>query len=255
MSQRFALLERRWLEAREVGLLGPAPVEDHIEHSLAFAEALDDVSDGSTAPHRIVDLGSGAGVPGLVLATLKPETRVMLLDGSARRAEWLRLTVMALDLPNVEVVCARAEETGRQPAHRGHAHAVVARAFGPPGVTAECAAPLLRVGGLLLVSELPAEPRGGSDVMPEEDGKQMASTDRWVPEGLRELGLGRAQVVVRRGRRFVAMVQESSCPERYPRRVGIPQKRPLFPLAPAAPAAPPSRRTGTPPSGGAGRTS
>jgi 16S rRNA (guanine527-N7)-methyltransferase len=91
---------------------------------------------------------------------------------------------------------------------------VVVRSFGPPAVTAECGAPFLRVGGLLVVSEPPAE-----------EGK--ALEERWPADGLAPLGLEPAE---RWTEPFTyhASRQVTPCPDRYPRRVGIPTKRPLF---------------------------
>lgn len=89
---------------------------------------------------------------------------------------------------------------------------MVARGFGPPAVTAECAAPLLAEGGRLTVSEPPEPP---------------PDRPRWPPEGLAELGLalGPEWHVPFHYRSFV---QVERCPDRYPRRVGVPAKRPLF---------------------------
>ncbi len=109
------------------------------------------------------------------------------------------------------VVEDRAERVGRDPARRGMADLVVARSFGPPAVVAECAAPLLRPGGVLLVSEPPGEVDG----------------DRWPGAPLGELGLGTSRGI-RDGYGYRAMVQVRPCPDRYPRRVGVPAKRPLF---------------------------
>jgi 16S rRNA (guanine527-N7)-methyltransferase len=92
---------------------------------------------------------------------------------------------------------------------RGTVDGLVARSFGPPATTAECAAPLLAVGGLLVVSD------------PPDAG------DRWPVEGLALLGL----VPVRRaetGPALQVLRQDVPCPDRYPRRIGIPAKRPLF---------------------------
>jgi 16S rRNA (guanine527-N7)-methyltransferase len=162
-------------------------------------------------PERAVDLGTGAGVPGLVLALLWPQSRWALLDANRRRTTFLGEALAALNLSaRVEIVVARAEEAGRQPRWRGTADLVVARGFGPPAVVAECAAPLLRVGGTLIV----AEPPGGAP-------------DRWPASGLQLLGLvddGQATIPVALQR----LRQAAPCPDRYPRRVGIPLKRPLF---------------------------
>lgn len=192
-------------EARRRGFLGPGPVDAHIAHAMAFVGVLE------PAPARVVDLGSGAGVPGLVLAVVWPQTAVVLVDSSHRRAVFLREALGRVGLPMSRVVEARAEDMGRDPAWRGWAAAVTARSFGAPGVTAECAAPLLQAGGTLVVSEPP-------DARPE----------RWPGRGLACLGL-QAQAVRQIGLAHVAVFrQDAPCPDRYPRRPGIPAKRPLF---------------------------
>ena len=184
--------------------MGPGPVGPHIERSLAFASVLE------SAPSRALDLGSGAGLPGLPLALAWPDTRWVLLDGSVTRTNALRRAVSELGLADrVEVVSARAEDYGRG-AERGRFDLVVARSFGPPALTAECSAPLLVLGGQLVV----AEPPGGAP-------------GRWPADGLRSLGL--APTV---SRSFPAALQTltlcTACPDRFPRRTGVPAKRPLF---------------------------
>jgi 16S rRNA (guanine527-N7)-methyltransferase len=157
-----------------------------------------------------VDLGSGGGLPGLPLALLWPGTSWILVEAGTKRAAFLREAVGRLDLTDrVEVAARRAEEAGRS-ALRGAAECVVARSFGPPAVTAECAAPLLKVGGTLVV----AEPPGGDP-------------DRWDPEGLTLLGLSPGRSVTR-PTAYQVLIQETPCPARFPRRTGIPNKRPLF---------------------------
>jgi 16S rRNA (guanine527-N7)-methyltransferase len=191
--------------AKARGFLGPGPVSAHIEHSTAFTSVL------PVAPRRAVDLGSGGGVPGLVLAVLWPRSRWTLIEARARRAAFLREALGGLELSDrVEVLGQRAEETGRDSRHRGEADLVVARSFGPPAVTAECAAPLLCTDGYLIV----AEPPGGAP-------------DRWPAGPLALLGLipdanRSAPVALQRLR------QTHPCPARYPRRAGIPAKRPLY---------------------------
>ena len=188
--------------AQTLGFLGPGPVEDHIQHAWGFVAALDGVAG------RVGDLGSGSGVPGLPLALARPDLEVVLIDSAERRAGFLREAVTALGLEDrVVVVHGRAEVVGRSEL-RGSLDAVVARAFGPPAVTAECAAPLLRLGGRLVVSE---PPDGG---------------DRWPVAGVAVLGLA---VADRRERpRLQLLEQARPCPDTYPRRDGTPAKRPLF---------------------------
>lgn len=199
---------RAWLErSREVGFLGPGPVDDHIVHARGFAVAV------ARAPRTVVDLGSGGGVPGLVLAELWDDTTFTLLDSSERRTAFLMEAVAGLGWGSrVRVLRARAEEAGRDVTLRGAADVVVSRSFGPPPATAECAAPLLRVDGLLVVSEPPE-----------------AAGDRWPVDGLARLGFVRGETrAVPGAATYQVLRQAALCPEAYPRRVGIPAKRPLW---------------------------
>jgi 16S rRNA (guanine527-N7)-methyltransferase len=185
-------------EARALGFLGPGPVAFHVEHARAYLPALADVAGA------VLDLGAGGGVPGLVLAVERPDLAFTLLDAMAKRTAFLERAVARLGLPNVTVRTGRAEAVGEL---RASFDAVVARSFGSPAVTAECAAPLLKVGGRLVVSE---PPDGG---------------DRWT--GAAELGLSEPTVLPGPPR-LVVLAQRSRCPARYPRRTGIPAKRPLW---------------------------
>lgn len=162
----------------------------------------------------MLDLGTGGGIPGLVLASELPNAHVVLLDGRTERARMVSGFVERLGWQDrVEVVADRAENAGRG-SLRGTVDLVVARGFGPPGVTAECAAPFLRPGGLLVVSEPPAAP----------DGQLV---DRWPTGPCAQLGLVRGSTPTLRWS-FAMLQAVGSCPERFPRRVGIPAKRPLF---------------------------
>ena len=189
--------------ARTMGFLGPGPVEPHIDHTAVFGSALQDVQG------TVVDLGSGGGVPGLVLAVARPDLRLVLVDARARRCRFLEEATAALGL-TAEVIEGRAEVIGRTE-RRGTADAVVARSFGLPSATAECASPLLRVGGRLVVSEPPPPPQ----------------PDRWPPAGLRRLGLEATRRVVD-GSSVQVLEQRTPCPDAYPRRDGVPAKQPLF---------------------------
>ena len=186
-------------EARDLGFLGPGPVTFHVEHARAYLPLLDGVAGAA------LDLGAGGGVPGLVLAAERPDLSWTFLDGMHKRTAFLERAVARLGLTNVVVRTARAEEV---PDLRSAFDAVVARSFAAPAVTAECAAPLLRVGGRLVVSE-----------PPEGD------PDRW--SGAPTLGLGRPRLVAGPPT-LVVLVQEAPCPDRYPRRTGVPTKRPLW---------------------------
>jgi 16S rRNA (guanine527-N7)-methyltransferase len=136
----------------------------------------------------------------------------VLVETMARRATFLRSAVGALGLADrVTVVGDRAETVGRSGAWRGRCDLVTARGFGPPAVTAEVGAPLLRIGGTLIVSE----PPGGAP-------------ERWSNDGVAMLGLGPSSLGAAQGAAYAVMTLRTPCPERFPRRPGIPLKRPLF---------------------------
>jgi 16S rRNA (guanine527-N7)-methyltransferase len=168
---------------------------------------------------RALDLGSGGGVPGLVLAGTRPELSWVLLDAGRRRCRFLREAVAELGLTGrVEVVEDRAESAARRPGLRELMDVVVARSFGSPPVTAECAVGFLRVGGRLVVSEPPE---------PETPSEDSADHGRWIEEGLETLGLSPPRYGGGPGGSF-AWFEKQRADERWPRRVGIPAKRPLW---------------------------
>jgi 16S rRNA (guanine527-N7)-methyltransferase len=201
-------------EARALGFLGPGPLDPQVRHAQGFTAIARRLS--GPGPAQLVDLGSGGGLPGLVVATEWPDAAVALLEANGRRAAFLRRAVERLDLEGrVSVLEERAEVCGREPGLRAGFDGVLARSFGRPAVLAECAAPLLRVGGWLLVSEPPrTDPEDGQDV-------------RWPAEPLHQLGLEPAEVV-HEGFEYRTLRQREPCPDRFPRRNGVPAKKPLF---------------------------
>lgn len=207
-------------DGQRQGFIGPGDLEGHVSHSLAFVEIVDRLSrdlEGLPEP-VLVDLGTGGGLPGLVLARSLPHWRTVLVEGSTRRGAWLESAISALSLEaRVSLLVRRAEDVGRQGDSRGVASVVTARAFGPPPVVAECAAPLLCVGGTLVVSEPPMDPSRSDSL-----------TQRWPQGPLATLGLDSAVPIDVAGRAFVTIRSLEACPERYPRRAGIPAKRPLW---------------------------
>lgn len=189
-------------ESQRRGFLGTVPLENHLVNAERFASAIGD------PPSRLMDLGSGGGLPGLVLIAQWPETDFLLLDASQRRCQFLKEAVAHLGRTDVKVIEGRAEEVARQPELRHHYPVVTARSFGPPAVTAECASGFLAEGGVLFTSE-PPNPDSG---------------DRWVAPGLAQLGMSFEASVDG----IATIRQLESCGDRWPRRNGVPTKRPLF---------------------------
>jgi 16S rRNA (guanine527-N7)-methyltransferase len=212
-------------------LLGTMALAEQVDHALGFARAYEVATAGpgtdrgvpsATGPRHWLDLGSGGGLPGLILAQYWPRSEAVLLDSSERRTTFLLEAVQQLGwVGRVQVVRARAEDAGRDLALRAGFDVVWARSFGSPPVTAECAAPFLEPGGLLIVSEPPDAPAAPG----LEDETQTAA--RWPREGLGEVG---QEPVLRVRDRFGYQVirQASPCPERFPRRSGVAGKRPLY---------------------------
>jgi 16S rRNA (guanine527-N7)-methyltransferase len=189
-------------EARSLGFLGPGEVERHLEHARAFVDLIED-------GERVLDLGSGGGVPGLVVAACCVDVAVTLVDARERATAFLSRSAARLGM-DIAVVRGRAEELARHPDLRGSFDVVTSRSFGAPAVTAECAAGFLRPGGRLLVSEPPD------------------STDRWPVEGCARTGLVPGAVCVGRGATIRVLDMVGACPAGIPRQNGVPGRRPLW---------------------------
>ncbi len=123
----------------------------HGEHAMGFVRFLDDPKT-SFAGH-VVDIGSGAGLPALILADAFPETHWTLVERRDGRADLLRRAVQRLELDDRVDVRAEDVALAAWSELRGSADWVTARSFGPPGDTAECATGFLKPGGQLLTSE------------------------------------------------------------------------------------------------------
>ncbi len=194
-------------QARTLGFLGSGEIDRHVAHARAYADAAPGI------PRHVLDLGSGGGVPGLVLASVWPTATIVLLESAARRTDFLESAVVRLGLgARVAVAHGRAEALARDPTHRGAYDLVVARSFGAPAVTAECSAGFLTVGGFLVTSEPPGGPETG---------------ERWPAAGLSLLGMEPVGTV-QGPFTYHVVGQIEPVADRFPRRVGVPQKRPLF---------------------------
>lgn len=118
----------------------------HYVDSLTPLAALPDLPEGA----RVIDVGAGAGFPGLALKIARPAIRLTLLDSLKKRLDFLEEAIAALGLKDVACVHARAEEAGRDPAHRDRYDLAVARAVASLPTLLEWCAPLVRPGGRLV---------------------------------------------------------------------------------------------------------
>ncbi|HEY2159703.1 MAG TPA: 16S rRNA (guanine(527)-N(7))-methyltransferase RsmG [Solirubrobacteraceae bacterium] len=184
-------------------------LDDHLADSLVALE-LPEVSGAGS----LVDLGSGAGLPGLPLAIALPRTRVAVVESSSRKCAFIERAARACGLENVEVVHARAEAW---PAGLGRFEVATARALASLEVVVEYAAPLLARGGTLVAWRGKREQEAEASAAAAADAMGMA-VGRVVPvrpyEGAQH-------------RHLHLMSKVMDTPPRFPRRPGVAQKRPL----------------------------
>lgn len=189
----------------------------HFAESLALLVVLRGLPEFRGDAITIADLGSGAGFPGLPMRIVEPRLRLALVEAHGRRARFLELAAATLGLDGVRVVQSRAEEAGRETDLRAHFDVVVARALAPLPVLVEYALPLLREGGIL------AAPKG-SRVLEELEAATGAlealggAVEATVPLPLPADAPSQQVVLVRR---------TGPLDDRFPRRPGIPSRRPL----------------------------
>jgi 16S rRNA (guanine527-N7)-methyltransferase len=168
-------------------------------------------------PTSLVDLGTGAGFPGIPLKILWPELKLSLVDSVGKKINFCRLVLDTLQLHNAETMTIRAEELGQDPAHRESYQMVTARAVAPMPVLLEYSLPLAKLGGRIVLQK-------GLDALEEAercrpimhklggDLKEVLPIELPGTEGIRYL---------------VVIDKNAHTPVTYPRHTGIPSKTPL----------------------------
>ena len=168
-------------------------------------------------PRRVVDIGSGAGFPGVPLKLAAPQLQITLVDSLGKRTRFLKHLASQLGLTDVSVVTARAEALAALPPHREAYDIVLARAVAPMPVLVELTLPFLRVGGRLI-----AWKKG--DVSQEiEDADNAIKVLGGAPPAMVAVPAD----VLPDQRCLVLVDKVSPTPNGYPRRPGMPAKRPL----------------------------
>ena len=170
------------------------------------------------AGDQLVDVGSGAGFPGIPLKIGCPQIQVVLVESIGKKAEFCRHIVQMLGLEGVEVIQARAELIGRSAEHRGRYDWAVARAVARLPVLLEVLLPLLRVGGVAIAQKGEGGPAEATKAQP---ALQMLGGElqQVLPVELPEAGETRYLIVVNK---------INDTPAKYPRRPGIVAKRPIL---------------------------
>ncbi|HBF41296.1 MAG TPA: 16S rRNA (guanine(527)-N(7))-methyltransferase RsmG [Anaerolineaceae bacterium] len=168
-------------------------------------------------PLRLIDIGTGAGFPGIPLKIVMPNLHLTLVESVSKKANFCSHMVELLNLENVQVVTKRAEEIGQDPRHREAYDWAVARAVAVLPILAEYLLPLVRVGGYSMAQKGesgPQETHAAERAFQLLGGRLKKITPVNLP-GVAE-------------QRFLVVIQKvAATPLKYPRRVGIPSKSPL----------------------------
>lgn len=182
----------------------------HVEDSLALQDF------ASLSGQKVIDIGSGGGFPGLILAMAEPEGDFTLLESDQKKSEFLKEEIGRLDLMNCQVAVVRAEEAGQDVKMREQYDCCTARAVAELRILLEYALPMLKVGGTAYFwkgRRWQEELNQAENAMESLGGRLKASH-----EYLWSNGVSRMLLVVEKAK---------PGPAKYPRRVGVPARRPL----------------------------
>ena len=183
------------------------PADQLIDDALVLLDHLGDAK-------RLVDVGSGGGLPGLPLKIARPELAVTLVEADSGKAAFLVQACARLGLIDVEVVGRRAEEVGHDARYRESFDVAVARALAPLPVLVELCLPLVRMGGNLLAQKTDKEEVPAAQRAIELLGGALQSVSP-APSTARATGT------------IVVIAKVGPTPSRYPRRSGVPARKPL----------------------------
>ena len=171
----------------------------------------------TSPPDRLIDIGTGAGFPGIPLKIIYPNLKLTLVESVGKKAKFCEHIVNVLGLMNVDIIQARAEEVGQDAKHREKYDWAVARAVANLNVLSEYLLPLAKVNGLMLAQKGesgPAEAQSAEEAMKLLGGK------------LKQLILVNLPGVAE-NRYLVVVEKVAVTPPKYPRKPGIPTKQPL----------------------------
>jgi len=202
--QQYAQLLLEW--NRSINLTG-ARTPEQVEALIADAGVLVEAS--WTGVTRVIDIGSGGGLPAIPLAVAMPQVQFTLLEANDRKCAFLEHVAAALNLTNVVVAAGRAEELGHRPTLREQFDRAISRAAARPEVLLELALPFVRTGGDLVAQVSPLDPLE-------------------LEPAARLLGGGTPRLEHPAGGHALLVVPKlAPTPTRFPRRTGVPGRKPL----------------------------
>ena len=190
-------------------------VTRHYLDSLSIVLSVPSVMDGK---EDIIDVGSGFGVPGIPLTLIFPGNKMVMLDSVGKKINFIKSIVDTMDLANAETAVGRAEEWGKKKEHRQRYSVVLSRAVAALPVLLELTLPFCRLGGVVVAMK---GRRALSEVNDSEKALELLGGEiEEVVDVKRKLPFSSGQLVLVR--------KVSETPEMFPRKAGIPQKRPLY---------------------------
>jgi 16S rRNA (guanine527-N7)-methyltransferase len=204
-TQRYAELLLEW--NRSINLTGARTMEE-ILAQVAAGDALLAVSWAKIA--RVIDIGSGGGLPAVPLALAMPRVHFTLLEANSRKVAFLEQVAATLKLANLAVAAGRAEELGHRPALREQFDRAISRAAAPPAVLLELALPFVKPGGDLVAQVSPFDPQ-----LLESAARLLGGG----PPRLERPGDGTGTLLV--------VPKLGPTPAGFPRRIGVPNRKPL----------------------------
>jgi 16S rRNA (guanine527-N7)-methyltransferase len=185
----------------------------HFLDSLTILKAIDI----DTKEISAIDIGTGAGFPGIPLKILRPEISLSLLDSSKKRIEFLKYLSKSLKLKGLEIIWGRAEDYGKRKEYREKYDIVLARALARLNVLVELGIPFLKIKGLFIIQK-------GQKLKEElEEARKAIEILGGELKGIISLRLPFS----RKSRKLVIVEKILETSDRFPRRSGIPQKRPI----------------------------
>ncbi|MDI3480852.1 MAG: rRNA (guanine527-N7)-methyltransferase [Tepidanaerobacteraceae bacterium] len=185
-------------------------IEKHVIDSLMIIKHINIMNES-----KIVDIGTGAGIPGIIIKIARPDVKMILLEAIRKKANFLYEAVSRLELKSVEIVNERAETAAKNLKYRQTQDVAIARAVSSLRVLAEICLPFVKKGGMFIAM------KGEKTETEIEEAQNSIKTMGGKISEVIEYAAGDAK------HKLVIIGKIDNTPEKYPRRPGIPEKNPL----------------------------
>ena len=189
------------------------PNEIILKHFIDSITILKEIDNNS----KIIDVGTGAGFPGVPLSIMNPTLKITLADSLNKRLIFLQEVVNQLGLKNIEIIHARAEELGKNKKYRENFDVATSRAVANLSTLSEYLIPLVKVGGKIISMKA-----GGAQEEIEAAKKAIKILGGKI-EGIEEFKLPQTEIE----RTIILIKKEEHTPNKYPRKAGVPSKEPI----------------------------